>query len=180
LETFLYWYHCHNGRCERHTHIKGNKAHHHAKEPFTYLNLVGDGVHNFLDGVIIATSYLVSIPLGVITTLAVVFHEIPQEIGDFGILIYGGFTRGQALFYNFLSALTAILGAVVAYYSATTITNLTDWLVPFAAGGFIYIASVDLLPELHQTPKFKKAVLQLFFFLLGIAVIKAVTSIFAG
>ncbi len=180
LETFLYWYHCHSGKCERHSSISGSHAeHHHVKMPFTYLNLVGDGVHNFLDGAIIATSYLVSVPLGIVTSLAVVFHEIPQEIGDFGILIYGGFTRWQALAYNFLSALTAVVGAVLAYYFAGTIENFTEWMVPLAAGGFIYIAAVDLLPELHQTTNLKKATLQLFCFLLGIGVIWTVTKVFA-
>ena len=180
LETFLSWYHCHSGKCERHSHIRGEHASHkHIKQPFTYLNLIGDGVHNFLDGVIIATSYLVDIPLGIITTLAVVFHEIPQEIGDFGILIYGGFSRFEALMYNFLSAVTAIAGALLAYYFATTVAGFTQFLVPFAAGGFIYIAAVDLLPELHQTQNFKKAVLQLLFFLLGIGVIWTITNVFA-
>ncbi len=173
-ETFLYWYHCHSMHCERHSHIRG--GHHHVKMPFTYLNLFGDGVHNFLDGVIIATSYLVSVPLGIVTTLAVVFHEIPQEIGDFGILIYGGFSRGEALAYNFLSALVAVLGAVVAYFFATMVDNITPWLLPFAAGGFIYIASVDLLPELHQQQKFQKATLQFLFFMLGIGVMWALTK----
>ncbi len=147
--------------------------------PLTYLNLIGDGVHNFLDGVIIATAYLVSIPLGVVTTLAVVFHEIPQEIGDFGILVFGGFSRFKALFYNFLSALAAVAGALIAYYFATTTQYVTNWLIPVAAGGFIYIAAVDLLPELHQTTNFKKAITQLVFFLLGIAVIWLVTQLFA-
>ncbi len=177
LETFLYWYHCHSGKCERHSHVHGtHAANRHIKMPVTYLNLVGDGVHNFMDGVIIATSYLVSVPLGIITTLAVVFHEIPQEIGDFGILVYGGFTRLEALTYNFFSAITAIAGAMLAYFFATAIENFTAWLVPFAAGGFIYIATVDLLPELHQTQKFKKAVAQLFFFLLGIGVMWVLTQ----
>jgi zinc and cadmium transporter len=173
METFLYWYHCHGDKCERHslTQGKSHKNHTHVKMPFTYLNLVGDGVHNFLDGVIIATSYLVSVPLGMVTTLAVIFHEIPQEIGDFGILVYGGFSRMRALMYNFLSAATAIVGAVLAYYFATTVEHFTEWLVPFAAGGFIYIACVDLLPELHRTPQFKKALAQLAFFMLGIGVI---------
>jgi zinc and cadmium transporter len=180
LETFLYWYHCHGGKCERHTHATAHgKGHKHAKLPVTYLNLIGDGVHNFLDGVIIATSYLVSIPLGIVTTLAVVFHEIPQEIGDFGILIYGGFSRMQALTYNFFSALTAVAGAVIAYYFAATVEHFTEWLVPFAAGGFIYIATVDLLPELHQTQNFKRAATQLAVFLLGIGVIWTLTKVFA-
>jgi zinc and cadmium transporter len=181
VETFLYWYHCHSGRCERHTHVSASHAlgHKHIKMPFTYLNLIGDGVHNFLDGVIIATSYLASIPLGIVTTLAVIFHEIPQEIGDFGILVYGGFTRTQALFYNFLSAVMAIAGAVIAYFFAAAVEHFTEWMVPFAAGGFIYIAAVDLLPELHQTQRFQKAVVQLAFFLLGIGVMWFLTQTFA-
>jgi zinc and cadmium transporter len=179
LETFLYWYHCHGGKCERHTSATAHgKGHKHTKLPVTYLNLIGDGVHNFLDGVIIATSYLVSIPLGIVTSLAVVFHEIPQEIGDFGILVYGGFSRMEALAYNFLSAITAIAGAVLTYYFATTLEHFTEWMVPFAAGGFIYIAAVDLLPELHQTQNFKRAAIQLIFFLLGIGVIWFVTAQF--
>lgn len=181
VETFLYWYHCHSGRCERHTHVSISHAlgHKHIRMPFTYLNLFGDGVHNFLDGAIIATSYIASVPLGIVTTLAVVFHEIPQEISDFGILVYGGFTRMQALFYNFLSAITAIAGAVIAYFFAATIENFTNWMVPFTAGGFIYIASVDLLPELHQMQRFPKAVAQLAFFLLGIGVMWFLTQLFA-
>ncbi len=175
VETFLYWYHCHSMRCERHSHVRG--GHHHVKLPFTYLNLIGDGVHNFLDGVIIATSYLISIPLGIVTTLAVIFHEIPQEIGDFGILVYGGFSRMEALAYNFLSALVAVVGAIIAYFFATMVENITPYLLPFAAGGFIYIASVDLLPELHQQQKFKKAVIQFVFFMLGIGVMYALTKI---
>ena len=180
LETFVYWYHCHGGKCDKHkTHLMGHRAKKHAEPlPVAYLNLIGDGVHNFLDGVIIATAYLVNIPLGLVTTLAVIFHEIPQEIGDFAILIYSGFSRFQALAYNFLSALMAVAGAVLAFYFASTITNFTQWLVPIAAGGFIYIAAVDLLPELHQTKRFDKAMVQLCAFLTGIFVIWAVTKFF--
>ncbi len=181
VETFLFWYHCHNLQCERHTLIKGKHSHlhRHVRMPFTYLNLIGDGVHNFLDGVIIAASYLVGVPLGIVTTIAVICHEIPQEMGDFGVLVYGGFTRLKALGYNFLSAITAIIGALAAYYSATTITHFVEWLVPMSAGGFIYIATVDLLPELHQATRFKKAVLQLVFFILGLAAILVATKFFA-
>jgi zinc and cadmium transporter len=180
LETFLLWYHCHSTTCERHSKLQMHKAEHkHVKMPFTYLNLIGDCVHNFFDGVIIATSYMAGIPLGIITTLAVLFHEIPQEIGDFSILVYGGFKRTEAIAYNFLSALPALAGAFLAYVFATSIHSFTQWLVPFAAGGFIYIASVDLLPELHQAQKFRKALVQLFFFLLGIGIIYAATELIA-
>ncbi|MFA6054562.1 MAG: ZIP family metal transporter [Thermodesulfovibrionales bacterium] len=136
IEKFLHWRHCHKGHCDAHT--------------FTYLNLIGDGIHNFIDGMIIAASFVTDIRLGVITTLAVAAHEIPQEIGDFGILVYGGFSKSKALFFNLLSALTAMAGAVIAYFSFSQIVWLKEVLIPFTAGGFLYIALVDLIPELHK------------------------------
>jgi len=162
LETYFHWYHRHY----THHHFKK----HHVK-PFTWLNLFGDGVHNFVDGMIIAASYLTSIPLGITTTVAVILHEIPQELGDFGVLIYGGISRRKALFFNFLTALTAIFGALLVYFIAPT-EAVIAFLIPFAAGGFIYIATADLLPELHRV-KPDKAFTQLFFFGLGIAIIWA-------
>jgi len=158
------WRHCHK---TRHVHV------------FTYLNLVGDGIHNFIDGLIISGSFVNSISLGITTTLAVVFHEIPQEIGDFGILIYGGFSRLKALAYNFFSALTAVFGAVVGYFFSIYIQNFIVFLLPFAAGGFIYIASADLIPELHKEVGIKKSLLSFIFFLIGILfmlLIKLVTQ----
>lgn len=151
----------------RHSHIPLNDDHVHT---FTIMNLFGDALHNFIDGLLIGASYLVSIPVGIATTLAVIFHEIPQEIGDFGVLIHGGFSKGKALFYNFLSALTAIIGTVFALFLSTKIENLTTMLIPFAAGAFIYIAGSDLIPELHKEKKFSKSILQLLTFVLGIAV----------
>ncbi len=170
IETFLYWYHCHYGHHHHH-------AAHHKVHAFAWLNLFGDAVHNFVDGMIIAAGYLASVPVGIATTLAVVLHEIPQELGDFGVLIFGGLSRGKALFFNFLSALTAVLGALVVYYFSITIENVSGFLVPFAAGGFIYIASADLLPELHKERNIQKAFLQLFFFLLGVAIIWLMISV---
>ena len=136
IEKFLHWRHCHKGQCDAHT--------------FTYLNLIGDGIHNFIDGMIIAASFVTDMRLGVITTLAVAAHEIPQEIGDFAILVYGGFSKSKALLFNFLSALTAMAGAVIAYFSFNQIVWLKEFLIPFTAGGFLYIALVDLIPELHK------------------------------
>ncbi|MCX6708282.1 MAG: ZIP family metal transporter [Candidatus Woesearchaeota archaeon] len=167
LETFLFWYHCHYGH--HHHHERKHKA------PMALLNLFGDGVHNFVDGMIIAAAYLSSIQVGIAATVAVLLHEIPQELGDFGILIYGGLSRKKALFFNFLCALTAVLGALAVYFFSTRIQNISAILVPFAAGGFIYIASADLLPELHKERNLKKAVIQLFYFLLGIAIIYGMT-----
>ena len=158
MEKFLYWRHCHEGECPVHI--------------FVYLNLIGDGIHNFIDGMIIAASYILSYDLGVATTLAVIFHEIPQEIGDFGILVYGGFSRSKALAYNFVSALTAVVGALITYHLAY-IQGIEHFLVPFAAGGFIYIAATDLMPELHKRNQAKESIAQLLSVLAGIGLMSA-------
>src|SRR3990172_6653778 len=170
IETFLYWYHCHYGHHHHH-------AAHHKVHPFAWLNLIGDAIHNFVDGMIIAAAYIVNVPFGIATTIAVVLHEIPQELGDFGILVFGGLSRKKALFFNFLSALTAVLGALAVYYFSMIFNNISQFLVPFAAGGFIYIASADLLPELHKERNIQRAFTQLFFFLLGVAIIWIMTGI---
>ena len=159
MEKFIYWRHCHDEKCPIHV--------------FAYLNLIGDGVHNFIDGMIIAASFVVSQDLGVATTLAVIFHEIPQEIGDFGVLVYGGFSRRKALAYNFVSALTAVAGSVITYYSASYIQGVERFLVPFAAGGFIYIAATDLMPELHKRNQAKESIVQLLSVLAGIGLMSA-------
>lgn len=158
LEKFIHWRHCHIPTSEDHPH------------PFAYINLVGDGVHNFIDGLIIGGSYLVSIPLGITTTIAVILHEIPQEIGDFGVLIHGGFSRKRALLLNFGTALTAVLGAVVALVLGGMVENLTMFLLPFTTGGFIYIAGSDLIPELQKEVELSKSAVQLICFLLGVGV----------
>lgn len=158
LEKIVHWQHCHMPITKGHVHS------------FAYMNLIGDMFHNFLDGVIIGVSYLVSIPTGIATTVAVVLHEIPQEIGDFGVLIHGGFSRAKALSLNFLTALTALLGAVIALVLSGVVESIILVLVPVAAGGFIYIAGSDLIPELHKEVGLKKGVLQLIAFLAGIGV----------
>ncbi|MDH5391226.1 MAG: ZIP family metal transporter [Candidatus Bathyarchaeota archaeon] len=160
VEKFLQWRHCHIPTSEEHPHS------------FAYMNLFGDAVHNFIDGLIIGGSYLASIPLGVATTLAVVFHEIPQEIGDFGVLVYGGFNKSRALFFNFSTALTAIFGAIVALSLGFFIQDFIPFLIPFAAGNFIYIAGSDLIPELRkEEPRFLKSALQLTAFVLGVLIL---------
>jgi zinc and cadmium transporter len=160
VEKFLQWRHCHIPTSEEHPHS------------FAYMNLFGDAVHNFIDGLIIGGSYLVNIPLGVATTLAVVFHEIPQEIGDFGVLVYGGFNKSRALFFNFSTALTAILGAIVALTLGSLIQGSVPFLIPFAAGNFIYIAGSDLIPELRkEEPGLLKSALQLTAFVLGVLIL---------
>jgi len=138
LEKFIRWHHCHV------------PSHEKKWKPVVALNLIGDGVHNFIDGLIIGATYLVSIPLGVTTTLAVILHEIPQEIGDFGVLVHGGLSIKNALIFNFLSAVTSILGAVISLTIGPHVQGYTAALVPITAGGFIYIAGSDLIPELHE------------------------------
>ncbi len=164
LEKFLYWRHCHRGRCDVHA--------------FTYLNLIGDGIHNLLDGLVIAASFVANLQLGFVTTFAVISHEVPQELGDFGILVYGGFSRSRALVFNFLSGLTAVLGALIGYLLFPYAGNLSALLLPFAAGGFIYISGSDLIPELHRETDAKKSILSFAFFLAGIAVMWSTRLLF--
>jgi len=155
LEKFL-WRHCHEReKCPVH--------------PFAYLNLVGDGIHNFIDGIIIAASFMASQDpsLGFIVTLAVAAHEIPQEIGDFSILLYGGFSKTKALIYNFLTALTAMAGGIFTFYGSAFLPQ-TPYLLAFAAGGFIYIASTDLIPELHRERKALNSFLQFIMLSIGL------------
>jgi len=156
LEKIIHWRHCHEEPCEEHPH------------PFSYVILFGDGIHNFIDGLIIAGSFLVSVPVGVATTVAVVFHEIPQEIGDFASLVYGGFTKTKALFFNFLTALLAVAGAILVLIANLNTDNVVKFLVPFAAGGFVYIAGSDLIPELNKHKEVKKGLGQVGAFLAGI------------
>jgi len=159
VERFLQWRHCHILPSHEHPH------------PLAYMNLLGDAVHNFIDGLVIGGSYLASISLGVATTLAVVFHEIPQEIGDFGVLIYGGFSKSKALFFNFLTALTAILGAILALIFGFLVKGSIPILIPFAAGNFIYIAGSDLIPEIRrEQPETLESTLQLTAIAFGILI----------
>ena len=161
IEKIIHWNHCHKPTNKKHIH------------PFAYLNLIGDAFHNLIDGIAIASSYLISIPAGIATTIAVLFHEIPQEIGDFGILIHGGFSKAKALFLNFITALTAILGAIIALLIGNYVENLTLYLIPIAAGNLIYIAASDLIPELHKEFTIKSSIIQLITFILGILVMAA-------
>lgn len=154
LEKYLHWRHCHDGVCDVHT--------------FTYLNLFGDALHNFIDGIVIAVSFMTSIKLGLIATLLIIAHEIPQELGDFGVLVYGGFSKKKALLFNFLTALTAFLGAIGGYFLANRVLGFSYALLALTAGGFIYIASSDLVPEIHKETSLKKSSLSFVLFIFGI------------
>lgn len=156
-----------------HYHTHARQHHHSRAKPVVYLNLLGDAIHNFIDGLIIGAAYLVSIPVGISTTIAVILHEIPQEIGDFGVLVHGGFSKIKALLFNFFSALTAVLGTVVALTLHAT-TDVVYFLIPFAAGNFLYIALTDLVPELHHVKKTKESYIHMFLFLVGVGVMVAI------
>jgi zinc and cadmium transporter len=157
LEKVIHWRHCHMPITKKHIHS------------YAKMNLVGDFVHNIIDGVIIASSYLVSIPVGIATTIAVLIHEIPQEISDFGVLVHGGFSRTKALLYNFLTALSAFVGAAFVLILGN-LENTLLFFIPFTIGTFIYIAGADLIPELHKETEIKKSAGQFFFLLLGIGI----------
>jgi len=154
IEKVLHWRHCHKGNCDIHT--------------FHYMNLIGDSVHNFIDGLILAASFVTSIELGITTTFAIVAHEIPQEIGDFGVLIYGGFKKKKAIMLNFIVAATAIIGGIIGFIISRLIDGATIFLLPFAAGGFIYIAATDLIPEIKKELDYKKYIITLIIFIFGI------------
>jgi len=158
IERFLFWRHCHvHGKCEVHN-------------TFGYMNLVGDGFHNFIDGVVIAGSFMTDIRLGIVTSLAVILHEIPQEIGDFGVLLYSGFSKKKALMANFLVATIAVLGGIVGYFLSLKIANFISYLLPFTAGGFLYISACDLIPEIRKETNMQKSLTAFGVFLIGILI----------
>jgi len=158
LEKVVHWHHCHH-------------AEHSDKcATFTYMSMTGDALHNIIDGIILAGAFLAGPVIGFSTALAVFLHEVPQEIGDFAVLLKGGFSKKKALGFNFLTALTAFVGAGIALVFSFAIQGITPFFIAFAAGSFLYIAGTDLFPELHKEFNSKKAVIQLFFILLGIAV----------
>ena len=165
IEKFLHWHH--HGEDKEETQI----------HPVGRLLLFTDGFHNLIDGVIIGVSFLVSIPIGIATTLAVVLHEIPQEIGDFAVLIHSGYDRKRALWLNFFSALTAILGVAIALLFGGLAEAFTLWVLPIAAGGFIYIAVADLIPELQKTKKLKYSALQFLMVIAGVLAMLALVLI---
>lgn len=159
LEKFVRWRHCHVPDAE-HEHV----------HPVVTMNIVGNSVHNMIDGMLIGASYLVSVPIGVATTLAIIFHEIPQEIGNFSILVHGGLTVKKALLFNFITALTAAFGTIISLLIGSHIAGYTLSLLPITAGGFLYIAGSDLIPELHHDVKISTSFYQLAAIITGIGV----------
>jgi len=166
LEKLVLWRHCHSASCEAH-----GQDHSHSHRSAANLILIGDGVHNMLDGVVIAAAFMTNINLGIVTSLAIIAHEIPQEVGDFAILLHGGFNRKRALFYNLLSSLTSIIGGVTAYFFLSQMTQIIPYLLAVAASSFIYIAVADLIPGLHKKVDVSTTVQQVVLILAGVLLI---------
>ena len=156
LEQLLHWHHCHRSSSD-------------CKQPLTYLILIGDGLHNFLGGLAIAGTFLIDIRLGITSWLAAAAHEVPQELGDFGVLVHGGWSRRRALIFNVLSGLTFLLGGLVTY--ALSFQMDVSWLIPFAAGNFLYIGASDLVPEVNKHHDLRANAVHLMAFVLGLALL---------
>jgi zinc and cadmium transporter len=179
IERFIYWFHGHahekedkfvcyeslTGETDIDLHGGGNVKN------YVFLNLIGDGLHNFLDGIIIMVAFLSGPRNGIVITLAVLFHELPQEIGDFGILLYGGFTKKKAILFNFMSAMVALLGGLIAFVLSDTLEIFNLFFLAFSGGGFLYIASAELMPELLKEKNLRKSIVQALIFLCGIILI---------
>jgi len=167
LEKMVIWRHCHTEDCEAHVPDMDKVR----NAATGNLILIGDGIHNMVDGVLIAAAFLTDVHLGVVTSIAVIAHEIPQELGDFAVLLHSGFSRGKALVYNMLTSLTTVIGGVVAFYSLSLANRIVPYVLAVAASSFIYIAVADLIPGLHKRPEFSATVQQIVLIALGVTVI---------
>jgi len=163
IERLLHWRHCHKGECSIHT--------------FGQMSMLGDTIHNFIDGLVIAGAFIADWRLGVTTTIAMVLHEIPQEIGDYAVLVHAGYSRTRALMLNLVTALSAVLGGAVGYYFGASSASFEAALLPIAAGGFLYIAAADLLPELRSDKSVNAIARSFAMFILGIAFMWAIKLI---
>jgi zinc and cadmium transporter len=169
LEKLLIWRHCHSGSCE-HTDHHGHKS-------AGTLIIIGDGIHNFVDGILIAAAFLTDVKLGIVTSLAVAAHEIPQEVGDFAILLQSGYSKSKALFYNVLASLTTVIGGVLAYYSLEDLHGTLPFFLALASSSFIYIAVADLIPSLHKKTDIKTSLHQIVLILAGVLVISSLQGV---
>jgi len=168
LEKFIHWRHCHIPTSSHHPH------------PVAFTNIVGDGMHNLIDGMIIGGAYIAGPSVGIAATVAVVLHEIPQEIGDFGVLLHAGLSKLKALLFNFLSALMAVIGVIISLLIGTNMDGYLLYLLPITAGGFIYIAGSDLIPELHKECKASKSFMQFMFLVFGVLVMAGLKFLHLG
>ncbi len=182
LEKLLLWRHCHFGECEAHgdeehqhpeqLHAHGHShSHSHGSKTAGTFIILGDSIHNFVDGVLIGAAFLTDVQLGIVTSLAVAAHEIPQEVGDFAILLHSGYSRQKALFYNVLASLTTVIGGMLAYYSLADLHDSLPYFLALAASSFIYIAVADLIPSLHKKTDIKTSLQQIALIAAGVALI---------
>lgn len=192
LEKMVLWRHCHSTHCEVHSPSNINipsevhspseihkssevhtheHSHQHNKDASGTLIIIGDAVHNFVDGVLIAAAFMTDVDLGIVTAMAVAAHEIPQEIGDFAILLNSGFKRSRALLFNILASMATLVGAVIAYYSLQSMQDVLPYILAIAASSFIYIAVADLIPGLHKRTELNETIQQITLIVLGVATI---------
>ena len=184
LEKLLLWRHCHSGECEAHgddehqhpEHSNGHSHGHGAKTAGTFI-ILGDAIHNFVDGVLIGAAFLMDVQLGIVTSLAVATHEIPQEVGDFAILLQSGYSQKKALFYNILASLTTVIGGILAYFSLDSLHDSLPYFLALAASSFIYIAVADLIPSLHKRTDTKTSLQQIILIAAGVALICTMENI---
>lgn len=178
LEKLVLWRHCHDEGCaghEPHSHGHGHGGHEHGRSGL--LILVGDTFHNFVDGVLIAAAFVESTPLGIVTALAIIAHEIPQEVGDYLILLHSGYSKAKALAFNLLSSLATLVGAMLAYFALSELTSWIPSLLGLAAASMIYVAVADLIPGLHKRTELKATVQQVLLIVLGVASIALVQAL---
>ncbi len=175
VEKLIHWRHCHV--LPGHNCCGGHTAHHHHHHSVGIMSTIGETFHNFIDGIIIAASFLSSIPLGISTTLAVVFHEIPHEIGNVAVLLHSGFSKRKAILYNVLAATPGLLGALLVLAVGSSFGDTITYMLPFAAGNLLYIAGSDLIPELHKETGLGRGVLQLLAIALGMALMYALLGL---
>lgn len=169
LEKMVLWRHCHHDHCDAHTPDSNHRPK--TQQAAGTLILVGDTTHNFVDGILIAAAFLTDIHLGIVTALAIAAHEIPQELGDFVILLHSGFKRSKALYYNIISSLGTVAGAILAYFFLVDMQNLLPYILIIAAASFIYIAVADLIPGLHHKNKPRETAQQIILISLGVMLI---------
>ncbi len=179
LEKLLLWRHCHTEHCEVHDPDQAQPAHQHDRGRSGMLIVVGDTVHNFVDGVLIAAAFLQSVELGIVTAIAIIAHEIPQEMGDFLILLHSGYSRAKALAMNLVSSCATIVGGVLGYYALQVIADLEATLLGIVAASMIYVAVADLIPGLHRRPELRDTALQALLIALGIGTIALVGTVLA-
>lgn len=176
LEKLLIWRHCHHGSCEAHGDEHAGHGHSNMKSAGALI-ILGDSIHNFVDGVLIAAAFLTDVQLGIVTSLAVAAHEIPQEVGDFAILLDSGYSRSKALFYNVLTSLTTVLGGILAYFSLEDLHDSLPYFLALAASSFIYIAVADLIPSLHTKTDMKTSLQQIVLIAAGVLLICSLQTI---